>query len=65
MTIKLDLTSPKGKRTLRRMRTGNLCGYVSGKFWINFGDYFAEHVQRAAAEWVAKEIREAKGTKAR
>jgi hypothetical protein len=42
---------PAGKKTLRRSKTGNLMGYVSGKFWINFGDYFDPQAQAAANEW--------------
>jgi hypothetical protein len=46
--------TPAGKKTLRRSKTGNLMGYVSGKFWMNFGDYFDHQAQTAANEWKAE-----------
>lgn len=44
--------TPKGKRSVRRTVWGNLNGYVSGKFWITFGDAFDQESQRKAEAWV-------------
>lgn len=45
--------TPKGKRSVRRSRYGNLNGYVAGRFWHTFGDAFAPWVQREADAWLA------------
>lgn len=43
----------KGKKTIRRTVRGSICGYIGGKFWINFGEAFEPGVQDRADEWVA------------
>ena len=43
----------KGKKTIRRTVRGSICGYIGGKFWINFGEVFEPGVQDRADEWVA------------
>ena len=42
---------PKGKKTIRRTVRGSICGYIGGKFWINFGEVFEPGVQDRADEW--------------
>ncbi len=43
---------PKGKKTIRRTGRGSVCGYVGGKFWINFGDWFDPWAQSLAQKWI-------------
>jgi hypothetical protein len=49
---KMTETMPKGKKTLRRTVRGSLCGYIGGKFWINFGEVFEAGVQARADDWL-------------
>ena len=44
--------TPAGKRTLRRTVYGALNGYVSGKFWCNFGEAHDAWSEREANEWL-------------
>lgn len=53
---KLAEPEPVGKRTVRGNIWGNLNGYVSGKFWITFGDCHSAPVQRDAEEWRLRQI---------
>ena len=48
----IDNETPTGKRTLRRTVRGSLNGYVSGKFWCNFGHALDSWVESEAQAWV-------------
>ena len=46
--------TPKGKRSVRRSVYGNLNGYVSGRFWVSFGEAFDGPAEREAEAWLAE-----------
>jgi len=43
---------PKGKKSIRRTVRGSVCGYISGKMWINFGEWFDPYAQSIAQKWL-------------
>jgi hypothetical protein len=44
--------TPKGKRRIRSSIWGNVNGYVSGKFWITFGQTHDVWVAAQAQAWL-------------
>lgn len=48
----LDNQTPAGKRSLRRTVYGAINGYVSGKFWCNFGEAHCPWCEREADQWL-------------
>lgn len=53
---KLSEETPKGKRSIRRTIYGNLNGYVSGKFWVTFGEAYTTAAEEKAEEWMKENV---------
>lgn len=43
---------PAGKKSLRRTVRGSLIGYISGKPWINFGNWDDPWAQSLGQKWL-------------
>lgn len=44
--------TPKGKRSIKRSVYGNLNGYVSGRYWVTFGESYDPNAEEDAEAWL-------------